>query len=115
MLLIPFRDSSCWRQQIQLTDSIFFLSFTWNALNEFWAMAVYDGNEALLVCGVKIVIDLPLLDQYVIPGLPFGDIVCQNVVGASDIIGRFDMSQKFQLVYYEPGEIAALRIELNAV
>lgn len=114
MLLIPFKDPSCWRQQIQLTNSIYFLNFTWNALNEFWVMDVYDGNENPLVVGVKIVVNVILLGQYVVFGLPAGDIVCQNVVGASDFIGRFDMSQNFQLVYYEPGEIDALRLA-NAI
>jgi hypothetical protein len=113
MLIIPFKDPSCWREQIQLTGILFYLQFTWNALNEFWVMDVLDGNEVPLVYGVKIVTDISLLEPYAVLGLPEGDIVCQNVVGTTDFIGRFDMSQKFLLVYYEPGEIDALKLTLE--
>ncbi len=108
MQIIPFKDPSAWREQIQLTGVIYFLNFTWNALNEFWTMDVLDSNEVPLVVGVKIVVNLSLLSIYATFGLPPGDIVCQNIVGASDFIGRFDMSQKFLLLYYEDGEIQEL-------
>jgi hypothetical protein len=79
-------------------------------------MDVYDANDLPLVLGVKIVINVSLLDIYALSSLPAGDIVCQNIVGGSDIIGRFDMSQNFLLVYYEPGEIDQLQLEsANAV
>lgn len=108
MQIIPFKDPSAWREQIQLTGVIYFLQFTWNSLNEFWVMDILDSNEDPLVVGVKIVVNLSLLSPYTVQGLPSGDIVCQNIVGTSDDIGRFDMSQKFLLIYYEDGEIQEL-------
>lgn len=108
MQIIPFKDPSAWREQIQLTDVIYFLQFTWNSLNEFWVMDILDSNEVPLVVGVKIVVNLSLFSPYTVQGLPSGDIVCQNIVSTNDDIGRFDMSQKFLLIYYEDGEIQEL-------
>lgn len=105
MLIIPFRESSNFREQIQLSGTLFYLKFTWNALNEFWLMDIYNSNELPLILGVKIVPEYPLIYQFVVDGKPIGEIVCHNVVNAPSEIGRFDMNQKFALVYYEPGEL----------
>lgn len=116
MQIIPFKDPSSWREQIQLTGSIYFLQFTWNALNEFWTMDVLDNGENRLLVGIKIVVNVSLLSSYASFGLPAGDIVCQNIVSSDDEIRRFDMSQKFLLIYYEPNEISQLLLEAqNAI
>ncbi|MEM0173064.1 MAG: hypothetical protein QXI16_00995 [Sulfolobaceae archaeon] len=98
--------------QIQLTGSLYFLEFRWNALNEFWVMDIFNNDEFPIIYGIKIVQDYPLLYQYTVEGLPPGEIICQNIVNAPSNIGRFDMSQKFLLVYYEPQEIEELLSEI---
>lgn len=108
MQIIPFKEPAEWRQQIELSQIIYFLNFTWNALNEYWLMDIYNRDELPLILGIKIVPTFPLLSQYAVLGQPPGEIICQNIVNGPDVIERFDMSQKFELVYYEPGEIDAL-------
>lgn len=108
MLIIPFRDPAQWQEQIELTGVSFILVFTWNALNSFWGMDIYNRDEEPLILGIKIVPNYPLLQAYTVFGMPAGEIVCQNVVNAPQEIKRFDMAQKFQLVYYEPAELEAL-------
>jgi hypothetical protein len=116
MLIIPFKEPSNWREQIELDQIIYILEFTWNALNEFWSMDIYSGNETPIILGIKIVPNYPLLAAFSAEGQPPGQIICQNIVGAPDTIGRFDMSQKFELVYYADGELEALIAEAqNAV
>ncbi len=109
MQIIPFQEASNWKMEIALTGEIFILWFKWNALNKFWTMGIYDSNEIPLIIEIKIVPSYPLLLAYSVFGQPQGEIVCHNIVGTKDEIGRFDMSQKFELVYYEPEEIEALR------
>ena len=108
MFIIPFKEPSFWREQIELSGVIFILEFKWNALNEFWVMNIYTGTNDPIILGIKIVPDYILLEQYTEAGRPAGDIVCQNIVGSQEGIGRFDMSQKFELVYYEAGELDAI-------
>lgn len=108
MQVIPFKEAAQWQEQIELEGVIFIFSFTWNALNEFWTMDIYNRDEDPLILGIKIVPNYPLLMPYTVFGKPAGEIVCQNIVNAPDTISRFDMSQKFELVYYAQGELEAL-------
>ena len=108
MLIIPFRDPSNWKMQLELDGIIFVLEFTWNALNEFWVMDIYDRNEVPLIYGIKIVVNYNLLEPYTVFGKPPGSIVCQNIVEGDDIIRRFDMGQRFELIYYAEGELESL-------
>lgn len=115
MQIIPFKEPSSWREQVTLSGQIFVLEFTWNALNDFWVMNIYNRNEEPLIYGIKVVPTFPLLTGYTVIGKPLGEIVCQNIVGGNDIIGRFDMSQKFELVYYEEGELESIFEAVNAI
>jgi hypothetical protein len=114
MQTIPFYDSSQWKEQLTLTNELFIFWFKWNALNEFWTMDIYNASEDPVVLGIKIVPSYPLIGNYAVLGLPKGEIICQNIVGTPQEIGRFDMSQKFDLVYYEPGELEQIKSILLA-
>lgn len=113
MMIIPFKEPSSWREQITLSNVIYVLDFTWNALNEFWTMNISNRDLVPLVQGIKIVPNYPLLAQYTFEGKPAGEIICQNIVGGIDEIRRFDMSQRFELVYYEEGEFDTLTAQLE--
>ena len=108
MLIIPFNNAGSWREQIQLDNVIYFLNFTWNALNEFWVMNILNRNEEPLILGIKIVPNYPLLSTYTVDGMPAGNIICQNIVNTPEEIKRFDIGQKFELVYYFEGELESL-------
>jgi hypothetical protein len=108
MQIIPFKEAAQWQEQIEIQGVIYILNFTWNALNSFWTMDIYNRDEEPLILGIKIVPTYPLLQAFTVFGKPPGEIVCQNIVNSVSDIGRFDMSQKFVLVYYEPGELESL-------
>jgi hypothetical protein len=114
MLIIPFKEPAQWQEQIELDGLNYIFVFTWNALNEFWTMDLYNRDEEPLVQGIKIVPNYPLLQAYTFIGKPPGEIICQNVVNAPQEIKRFDMAQKFQLVYYAEGELEELLASLEA-
>jgi len=105
MQIIPFKQPAKWQEQIELDRIIYILEFTWNALNEFWTMNIYNRNEEPLILGIKIVPNFPLLKAYTVFGKPEGEIICQNIINSPDTISRFDMSQKFELVYYSTQEL----------
>ena len=109
MQIIPFKEPSFWREQLTLDDEIFVFYFKWNALNAFWVMDIYNRDEEPIIVGIKIVPNYDLLAAYNTNAQPKGNIICQNIVGTFDEIGRFDMSQKFELVYYNVGELDALQ------
>lgn len=107
MQIIPFKEPPAWQAQITLTGTIFLLYFSWNAMNEYWVMNIFDRNDSPILLGVKVVTNFDLTAQFAaITGMPQGDIVCQNILGLWDVIQRFDMGQTTELIYYEPGELA---------
>lgn len=112
MLIIPFRDPAQWTMQIELDNIVYFLTFTWNALNEFWTMDIADSDQIPLIVGIKVVPNYPLLQAFTVFGKPPGEIICQNVVNAPDTISRYDIGQKFELVYYSEGELQSLLAEI---
>lgn len=108
MQIIPFKTPAEWSEQIELDGVQYIFNFSWNALNEFWAMDIYTAEELPIILGIKIVPNYNLTFQYSEPNQPQGDILCQNIVNTQEEIGRYDMSQKFELIYYSVGELDAL-------
>jgi hypothetical protein len=108
MQIIPFKEPAQWREQIELTGTNYILRFKWNAINQFWSMDVLDIDDNPIVLGVKVVVNWNLLEQYSMLEKPQGDILCQNIVGGFQKLGRFDMSEIAELLYYEPGELSEL-------
>lgn len=126
MKIIPFKEPGDWQAQITLTGTIFNLRFKWNALNKYWSMNIYNRNEEPIIYGIKVVVNWNLTQQYVKIGMPAGQIVCQNILGLSQIIlpsgalqfvqavqsfqpiQRFSMGENEELFYYEPGELESL-------
>ena len=108
MQIIPFRNQASFKQQIDLDGVVFFLAFQWNALNEFWTMNIFNINGNPIIYGIKIVPDFPLLSFVGVDGMPKGNIICQNIVDGETVIKRFDINQKFALIYYTEIEIQNL-------
>src|SRR5271169_3860917 len=108
MMIIPFKDPGSWVEQIQLTGIFYNLHFYWNALNEYWVMDIFDTNGNVIIYGIKVVVNWNLTGQFIISGMPKGDITCQNVLGNFDTIQRFDMGVVDETFYYEPEELASM-------
>lgn len=105
MEIIPFRQNTQFREEIELNGETFFLSFKWNALNEFWSMNIFDQDENPIALGIKIVTQFNLTEQIVQAGMPKGNIICQNIIGGFEKIKRNDMGLTNELVFYSEGEI----------
>lgn len=101
MEIIPFQDNSQWQQQIELDGTTFILTASWNALNEYWSLNIYDQDFNPIVLGIKVVTQFNLTKQVVKEDMPLGQIVCQNIVGGFFKIKRNDMGETNELVYYE--------------
>jgi len=109
MQIIPFKNPAAWQEQITLTNQLFILYFKWNALNQYWVMNIYNLNNEPIVVGIKVVTNYDITAQFAaVTGMPKGDILCQNIIEQWIDIGRFDMGQTTELIYYEPNEILGL-------
>ncbi len=104
MQIIPFKEPSQWQQQIELGSQTFVLSFSWNAMNEYWVMDILTRDLVPIILGIKVVANYDLTAQYVTNGKPNGDIVCENIIGGQGKIQRYDMGDVTELIYYALGE-----------
>lgn len=107
MQIIPAKQDTQYREEIELDGTSFILIFAWNALNEYWTFSIYDRDLNPIVYGIKIVTQFNLIEQIVQLGMPLGDIFCQNIVGLFQKIQRNDMGLTNELVYYAEGELTA--------
>jgi len=107
MQIIPAKQDSQYREDVELDGTTFILIFAWNALNEYWSLGIYDRDLNPIVYGIKIVTQYNLTQQLVQSGMPLGEILCQNIVGLFEKIQRNDMGQTNELVYYAEGELSA--------
>lgn len=111
MQIIPFKEPAAWSAQITLTSQIFVLTFRWNALNKYWVMSILNANNQPIVYGIKVVTNFDLTAQFAaITGMPEGDILCQNIIEMWNTIGRFDMGDTNEIIYYEPGELKTMAL-----
>ena len=65
MQIIPFKEPSQWQEQIELGSQTFVLSFSWNAMNEYWVMDILTRDLVPIILGIKVVANYDLTAQYV--------------------------------------------------
>lgn len=106
MQIIPSKQATQYREEVELNGETFILAFQWNALNEYWSMNIFNRDLEPIVLGVKLVTQYNLTEQLVQSGMPLGDILCQNIVGGFEKIERNDMGETNELVFYAEGELA---------
>lgn len=81
---------------IEGTDYTF--QFDWNERESKWYMRIYFGDE-ILVSGVKIIINFPLLRNYVDERLPPGIIYAIDTYGNGEDPGLNDFGTRVILLY----------------
>ena len=105
MQIIPFKEPAAWRSQVTLSGVIYLFYFRWNALNQYWVMNIFNVDNQPVLLGVKVVVNFDLTEQFVVVDKPSGEIICQNILDQWNDIGRFDMGETTELIYYEASEL----------
>lgn len=102
-LLIPTFAQSHYSQRMTLDGRVFTLRFTWNQREEAWYLALDDEADVEIISGLKIVLDVPLLDFYKYdPRLPDGEFVVLDMKGDGRGPGfdDFGIGKRVELSYY---------------
>lgn len=100
MQIIPSRQDSQYRQEIELNGTIFVLIMSWNVLKEFWTLSLFTRDLMPIVLGIKVVNQFNLTEQLVQEGMPSGDILCQSIIGSFEKIRRNDLGEFSELIFY---------------
>ena len=107
MILIPLDNiTPRFTQTAELDGVTFTFAFEWNDRNEQWSFTLYDTNGVALVCGVSVVVGIPLLNRFrTLPGLPAGMLEAIDTSDLSTDPGFDDLGDRVQLAYTPVSEI----------
>jgi hypothetical protein len=101
---IPMDNVADFFEKVTLDGGIYGFRFYWNARGAFWSMDISDANANLIVSGVKLIINFPMLLQYHNSALPPGHFVIMDLNPKTQYQepGRFDFvsGRNLQLCYF---------------
>lgn len=91
----------------QLDDLAFGFEFRWNDREEAWFMSVKDGEGESIVDGVKVVVNIPLLNFFTDPRLPIGVLMALDTAGNNQDAGFADLGRRVVVSYAPASEFFA--------
>ena len=106
--IIPIKDNPNHTILIELESTIYKLAFKYNTTKVFWTMDIYTENDVLLLSGVKIVPNYPLIFSHKNSLLPNGDFVCEISDKSATIIMNSFSSDKAKLLYLTQDDLKTL-------
>jgi len=79
-LIIPVRsDFKAYDMQVDLEGTVYTLDFGFNTRSNRWYMSIYNQAKTNLIVGdLPILVNVPLIDQYVDEALPPGRFIALN-------------------------------------
>ncbi|SFB68464.1 hypothetical protein SAMN05216321_101106 [Cupriavidus sp. OV038] len=90
MEAIPVIDANDSQTEVELDGRTFFLHISWNSEAEVWSLAIENAYNELVVSGIAMVPDFPLLAQYRHLSVPDGELLVLTPDGR-DTISRVSL------------------------
>ncbi len=91
---------------VELDGKTYRLDFRWNPRCEQWVLNVLDGGGGVVVQGVRVVIDVPLLQRFgPRVDLPPGLLMFVDSSGDQVDAGLTDLGSRVQLFYLPAGDL----------
>ena len=107
-LLIPTRtDAPRYSIRVDLDGDRFVLNFEWNDRALGWFLDIDNEAGERLISGVRISVNFPILNRYVIDGLPKGILIALDSTAAGIDPLREDLGDRVRLVYFPVADLPA--------
>ena len=107
-IIIPIKDNVNHTITIELESVIYKLGFLYNSGSGFWSMAIWDETDNLLLSGIKIVANYPLIFSYKNNSLPPGDFYCEISNIQASINRTSFSSDEAKLLYLTQEEVETI-------
>jgi hypothetical protein len=102
MIRIPVLDANDSLLEIELEGSVFFLRMSWNSEGEFWVLGLEDYARNVILAGVRVVPNSPLLSMFRHLPIPLGEIYAVLLASTREDLLRTDFADdSAELVYVE--------------
>ena len=106
MQVIPVIDANDSLTEVELEGRTYFLRLSWNSEAELWVLGIENANNEIIIAGIALVVDTPLLSQYRHLALPPGDFVALSSDG-NEVISREDLpAGDVALIYLTAEDVA---------
>lgn len=101
-LVLPVRsDFKSYTFKAELESVIYTFSFAYNTRRDRWYMDIGDQSGNDILTGVPILVNIPLIDQYIVKGLPPGRLIAINQTGSNKNPGENDLGNDVKIFYQE--------------
>lgn len=118
MQTIPTLSDPYYTIRVRLEERNFLLKFLYSPRQERYYLSLYNGDDGTpLVCGLKLVTNLPLLRFYKHrDGMPAGDLLvtCAFADRSPPKIGELGSGLRCELTYYTQAELAEATAQIDA-
>lgn len=111
-LALPF-----YTLRTRLDGADYTLEFRYSPRASRYYLNLYDVNEVLLVAGLKLVPNVPLLQYYRYrDGMPQGELIVAalGADGSPPVLGELGLNLRCELTYFTATELAAVRASATA-
>lgn len=106
MIVIPVLDANDSLTEIELDGATYFVRLSWNSEAELWALSIENAYNELIVAGICVVPDTPLLAGYRHLDVPAGELVAL-APDRRDTVSRAALpAGEVALLYVDAEEIA---------
>lgn len=95
------------RSDLAIDDVTITLRVKWNQRFKYWSLSIYDRDSNIILAGIKMVRDSPLISGLRIPSIS-GDFLFVRQYGNKDEADFESLGDDFVLVYVTSEEINAV-------
>ena len=92
--------------QVQLGDALYTVGWKWNARDRAWYFTLSDVDSVPIISGVRVVLNINLLNGASDVRRPKGAIVVVDPSNKLGEPGLFDLGTRAKVVYIPPEEFA---------
>lgn len=116
MFVVELMDANSQAIEATLDDVLYYIIVNWNESAQSWQMGIRDSAYNLLIDGIRMVPNFPLLTQFKYAEVPDGELIIHDyTLTKSQRIPRDGfLLERYELVYYTVDDIVEL-FSINAV
>lgn len=106
MLTIPVIDENDSLTEVELDGRTYFLRLSWNSEAEIWSLGIENAANELVVAGIALVPDFPILRPYRHLAVPPGDLLALAPDRRDSISREALPAGDVALIYVSAAEVA---------
>lgn len=107
MFILPtlFDGTGNYTFAVQLDGTTFNFEFNWNDRQGAWFFNLLDIANTPLLMGRKVVLNLPMISEFVDPAFPLGDLMATDNSGQNIPPGLTDLGSRVIMVYFAQADL----------